>query len=557
MRSKEAVQLATRIRQELHPEGEALRSRIADARRKLAQQLSLPESDVLHEVDRSPDEHWSTAGKSLEAAGVSVSLGQNAAARAAVDVMLAEVTQADQIISASAKAAQSFAQDKAAASANLNRLTSRLPQVKTAVDHARRHYLSSALQVRSNLGGKQVDTPETVEHLLQAAAEPLDSVDNLLQLADAENRQGKVLQAAGTLHDAASQVALAHDQLDRIETHLAAIESKTRENQAAITRVAEALRTLAANQRDPLVTQDTLVSINAAQRDVENLGRELATATAAPNPFEIGSKIDALQHSIVALQARCAADRQANAEASRAVAGARRQFQSAQQLVRQSQTDGIPDSLQTKLANDRIAALSQTLTLIESQLNTPHGDWTAVDGDASRLQADLSAAAETLGGELKIAGQALSIFQQASQSVFQAEQWSGSYGIRVTGSPGVRELEQARASLQQGNYNQVLEVARFAASAALSAIQQAERDVQRRQLAEEREAEAERRRSEAAQRRNSPSFGPVIISGGSSTGGGSFGGSSPSSGGSSFGSSGSSSSASGSSSGSGFSRSGW
>ena len=566
MRSEEAVQIATRIRQELHPEGVALRSRNAGARRKLAQQLSLPESDVLHEADRSPDEHWSTAGKSLEAAGVSVSLGQNAAARAAVDVMLVEVAQADQIISASTKVAQSFAQDKLATAADLSRLTSRLPQVKTAVDNARRHYVSSTLQVHSNLNGKQVNTSETLEHLLQAAAGPLDSVDNLLQLADAENRHGKVLQAAGTLHDAATQVALAHDQLDRAETHLAAIEAKTRENQAAFTRVAEALRTLAVNQRDPLVTQDTLVAINAAQREVENLNRELATSTAAPNPFEIGNKVDALQQSNVALEARCAADRQANAEASRALAGARRQFQTAQQLVRQSQTDGIPDSLQTKLANDRIASLSQTLALIESQLNTPHGDWSAVDGDASRLQADLSAAAETLGGELKIAGQALSIFQQASQSVFQAEQWSGSYGIRVTGSPGVRELEQARASLQQGNYNQVLDVARFAASAALAAIQQAEREVQRRQLAQEREAEAERRRREAAQRRNTPSFGPVIISGGSSTGGpfggGSFGGSSPSSGGSSFGSSGDSSgsaggSSAGSSGGSGFSRSGW
>lgn len=565
-RAEEAIALATRIREELYPQGEALRTRIVDARKKLAQQLSLAESAVLHEVDRSPDEHWSTAGKSLEAAGVSISLGQIAAARAAVDVMLAEVAQADQVLEASAMAAQSFAKDKQTASANLKRLTNRLPQVQSAVNDARRQYVISTLNLRGN--GKQTDAPETLEQLLQAAAGPIASVDGLLQLAEVEHRQGKVLRAAGSLHDAASQLAVAHDQLDRTEAHLSAIESQTRENHTALARVADALRTLAANQRDPLVTQDTLSGIVAAQRAVENLDRDLGTTTAAPNPFEIGIRIDSVRHSSVALEARCEADRQANAEASRAVAGARRQFQTAQQLVRQSQTDGIPDSQQTKVANSRIAALSQTLANVESQLHTPHGNWKAVDGEASRLQADMSAATETLGGELKSASQALSVFQQASQSVFQAEQWSGSYGIRVTGSPGVRELEQARAGLQQGNYHQVLEIARVAASAALTAIRQAEREVQRRQLAEERAAEAERRRREAAQRPRTPGFGPIIITGGRSSGGlfggGSFGGGSfggGSFGGGSFGggSSGGSSGggSSGGSSGSGFSRSGW
>lgn len=572
-RAEEALQLGTRIRQELHPEGEALRKRIADARTKLAKQLALPESTVLHEADRCPDEHWSSAGKSLEAAGVSVSLGQNAAARAAIDVMLAEVARADQIIEASVKAAQTFVQAKQTAAANLKLLATRLPDAKSAVEVARRQYVSSTLQLHfSGLASQvasqvanQAASAETVEHLLQAAAGPLAGVDNLLQLAESENRAGKVLQAAGILLDAANQLENAHDQVDRTESHLGAIESQARENRAALSRVAESLATLAANERDPLVTQDSLNTIQAAVRGVEALERELATTTAAPNPFEIGKRIEILGQNAVALDARCTSDRQANAEASRAVAGARRQFQTAQQLVRQSQTDGIPDSPETQAANNRIAALSQALANVESQLQTPHGDWKVVDLDASRLQADLSAAADTLGGELKSASQALSVFQQASQSVFQAEQWAGSYGVRVAGSPGVRELERARASLQQGNYNQVLEIARFAASAAIAAIQQAEREVQRRQLAEERAAEAERRRREAAMRRTSPSFGPIVINSGGSPGGlfggGSFGGGSF--GGGSFGGSsgGSSGGASGGSSGggndSGFSRSGW
>ncbi len=153
-RSEEAARLGERIRQQLYPEGEALRGRIESSRKRLAQQLSLPESKVLYEVDRSPDEHWSTAGKSLEAAGVAVSLGQNTAANAAIDVMVSEVALADQIIDASSKAAQSFAQDKQSALANLKRLESRIPQVKASVESTRHQYASSTLVLPSQSGSK-------------------------------------------------------------------------------------------------------------------------------------------------------------------------------------------------------------------------------------------------------------------------------------------------------------------------------------------------------------------------------------------------------------------
>ncbi len=56
-RSGEAVELAAQIRTELYPEGDALRTRIAEARRTLASQLKLTESDVLSEVDQNPEDH--------------------------------------------------------------------------------------------------------------------------------------------------------------------------------------------------------------------------------------------------------------------------------------------------------------------------------------------------------------------------------------------------------------------------------------------------------------------------------------------------------------------
>ncbi len=594
-RAEEAVALGERIRKELHPEGEALKQRISAARSELSTKLGLAETAVLHEIDRDPDEHWSTAGKSLEAAGVSVALGQNAAASAAIEVMLAEVAQADYILQASAAAVGAFNQRQHDAAAELKRLSSRMPDVQSKVDDLRQRYVRSTLQLRNRLAtatsttgtnsattsaamqppplpvqqvaaadanaaaasSEQPGAPETVDQLLQIASAPLGRVDGLLKLAESEHRQGKVLQAAEILHDSASQLSVAHENLDRTELHVSKVDAQVRENETALTRVIDDLTNLAANERDPLVTRDTLQTIAAAARTATQLKLDLATTTAAPNPFEIDSSLDSLRQKIASLESRCVADRQANAEAARAVAGARRQYEAALQLVRQSQTDGIPDSQQTKAANDRIAALYKSLVQVENDLREVHGDWKVVDKDASQLQANLSAAAETLSGELKSATQALDLFQQASQTVFQAEQWSGSYGIRVSGSPGVRELERARAGLQSGNYSQVLEVARLAAAAAMAAIQQAEREVERRRMAEE--AEAERRRREAA-RRNTSSFGPIVVTGGSRSSGGLFGDGSFGGGGS-FGSFGGGSrgggGGGGGGSGSGFSRSGW
>ena len=141
-------------------------------------------------------------------------------------------------------------------------------------------------------------------------------------------------------------------------------------------------------------------------------------------------------------------------------------------------------------------------------------------------------------------------YQLASQAVYQAEQWSGAYGVRVLGSPGVHELERARNGLQQGNYGTVLELARVAMLAAQAAVSQAEREVTRHRIAAQHAAEAERRRRQAKRASSDSTFG----GGGFTSGGGGFGGFGG--GGSSGGSFGGGGSSSGSS-GSGFGRSGW
>lgn len=299
---------------------------------------------------------------------------------------------------------------------------------------------------------------------------------------------------------------------------------------------------------DPLVTQPTLATLDQTHQSLEGWRRDLTTSHVARNPFDVQKNFEELNQTLLRIEAQCIADRQAHAEAARAVAGANRQLELATQLVKQSQTDGIPDSRVIIEANDRIVVLARQLADAQHDLQIQHGSWKAVDDQASRLHVDLRSATDKLGGELQNASQALTNFQLASQAVFQAEQWSGAYGIRVLGAPGVQELERARQGLQQGNYNLVLELARVATTVAQSAVQQAEREVTRRRIAEQQAAEAERRRRTASTRSSSPFGGGFTIG----SGGGAFGG------GRSFGGGGSSSSSRSSGGGSsGFGRSGW
>jgi hypothetical protein len=547
-RAAQTVVMATQIRQDLEPQGELLKERIRAARTSLAKQLQVPESAVLHEQNSSPDEFWSLAGKSLEAAGVAVGQGQNDVGQAAIEAMLADVARADEIIQATSQAVELFEKKRQLATAELQRLEARLPKVGAAIDMSRRKFVGSSLELRRE---NPQDPPVDVTQLLQAASAPLRSVDATLELIPEQHRQGRVLHAASMLHEAAHQVALAHENLDRIEHHIAIMEEKVRENKTEMARLSAMLETVLYNRRDPLVTQQTIEAIKDLDRRVTAVREDLERTDTAPNPFDVSVTLELIRQAFVEIDARCAADRKAHAEATRAVEGARQQQLIAQQFVRQSQTDGIPDSPRTTEANRQIAALAQSLVDVNSQLREPHGDWRMVDERASKLQTQLSTAADVLRGELNTASQALETFQKASQSVFQAEQWAGSYGIRVSGSPGVRELEKARASLQQGKYDRVLEISRVAAAAAVMAIQQAEREVLRRQQAAARAAEAERRR------RHRESSNTTVFGGGSSFGGGSFkGGFGGGSGGSSsrggsFGGGGSSGG------GSGFSRSGW
>jgi uncharacterized membrane protein YgcG len=282
-------------------------------------------------------------------------------------------------------------------------------------------------------------------------------------------------------------------------------------------------------------------------RAFEEADQALETARSAVeatirDPFAAAEQLASLKSSLdrVADQARC--DKDVYDQAGRSLAAAASQLAEAERLASTAANDRVTDSAAIQTASAEVRALGASLQGTQGIYQQPHGDWLAVDQEATRLNQRAAGAAATLRGELERAQAAMNTLTAASTVVRAAGAWTGGFSVAIFGTPGADVLTQAWSCLKRGDYESARSLADNARRAAEQAIAQAEAEVRRRRRAQEEREEQERRRrreEEAARQRRSSSS--------SSWGGGS----------SSWGSSGSGSRTSSFKSGSGVSTSSW
>ncbi len=539
-----------------------MNAKLETTRKWLAAHLSLDPDKIYQEAGKIPGDYLERAQRSIDAARAVLMHGKVDAAQEAIQVTQNEMAEAASIMESSVAAVEQRSNKSTSIEDQRRKTVDSAQILQRRMDANLEMFSRSSMLLRYSSGAMldgepipaDVDLEPHEVHGSSAAVSAEQLISNAkLTLKDVESKQaqvesffqrGSVLKAWEQLERAEELLGEVGMQLNRADEHLLQLETKTQENEARQAECEVQLQQLQASERDDLVTRATLQRIQALADVVRQNRRAVDDRSKGSNPFEAASAIANVRKTIEELKSAVLADQRGHSEATRAVTGAVRQLETAKQLVRQSQTDRIPDSYATTQTNQRIASMESDVEQLQRDLRQPHGDWNAIDRQAAKVQSDLSAATQMLSSELQSAVQALQAFQQASQDVYRAENWSGPWGLRVSGSPGVRELERARAGLERGEYSTVLDISRIAAMAAVAAIQQIEREVARRRMEEQRAAEQARRAREAAMRptSSSRSFG---------TGVGTFGSSSSSR------SSGSSSGSSSSSTGTRFGRSGW
>ena len=520
---------------------EKLESEIASARVQISDKLGISGSKCLTEYDAFPDQNLANAKKLSAAGRAALQHGGVDAASQAIEQLNSEIETGHSLITRSLEVLGKFDGDLMRLRQRHDEVGDKVPSHEQLLQEVRQKYAQTALVLQA--GDPSYEDPAaTVDSHLAGCRDSLGDASRLMEEAAGKFAEGKLIESDEMLEMAAAHIEEADKRLDEIDQHCTRLASVSRENEGKLTSMHREATGFDNKIDDRRTMQPTireyralLDEIRAAQQEIER--------TLPRDPFHDGAAIDQFSENVANIKARIEADHDAHEEASRAVAGARKERESAEQLISTARHDGIPDSPGTTAGIQEIRSFDGRLSEVERQLNTPHFDWQEVDHSAARVHGELGVAAGRLRGELERAQRLVSVFRTASDTVFQATRWTGGFGTRIFGSPGSSELERARKALNRGDYSAMAELARAAQIAAQHAIQRAQREVYRRQREAARRAEAARRR-----RRQSSNIG----GGGFGSGGGiRIGGGSRSSGGSSRRSS------SRSSSGSGFSRSGW
>lgn len=538
------VALAERIEGELQPSLLSLDQAIQSARLDLATRLQLSADRIFEESEQDPDEHAEQARKDLLAAKAMLNEGEYESASQAASMSVKERELADALVKASLSAVDAFQNKQNEIETRRDLCLKMVGELNDKLSLLSDKFQAEAFKLES--ANKDAVSDKSASGLLRVIVAECDKLVEASRRASQAMGAGMVLRGADIQGEAIEHIDWLEQQCIRIEEHLQEVESVAAKNVTQFVRQQRESVSWEALRDDRLICDTTLILLSKLQDRIAGLESDIIYGPEViPSPFETEERLEAFEADIEKMQAAFVADRQAHAEAKRAVEGAARQMVVAQRSVAQSRTDNIPDSPRTSELNREIDALRRELEQLQSDLSVPHHNWHSLDDRAAKLHSNLSRLGQELTAEMETAKNALAAFETASQSVFQAEQWSGPYGLRVTGAPGAQDLERARYGLQTGNYGLVLEISRLAALAAQSAIEQMEREVRRRQTEANRAAEQRRRDRERSNRNSLSSSFSMGRSSGRSSSSRSFGSSSRST---------SSSSSRGSS---GFSRSGW
>ncbi|MEM8678784.1 MAG: hypothetical protein AAGF97_05430, partial [Planctomycetota bacterium] len=527
-RSRECAELATQLAEEDGPAIEQLTEKLTHARATIAQELQLDPNRCLHEQDANPDDALASARNQREAAQAALQLGGVDAATEAVTALAADLEEGHRVIDESLGVLRGFGANLTARLHDHETAAGKMPATRELLDRAQDDYATTALMLRAGDPSYPDVSSSTESHWRDSEA-ALARAGQGLQEARPRYAQARLLAADENLRVADADTAQAQRLMDEIELHVRRLEQQTVANSELLGELSGRLGAIDSAVQDDRTTRETMQAFTRFEEALGTTATHVGTHHRDRDPFENAEALTTHQQRFRELESMIEADRDAHQEARRAVRGAQAELEQAQRLVRQAARDEIPDSPKTKRCMANIAALERETKVVAAHLGVAHGNWQEVDAEAARINAALGVQSDELQGELQLAAESLQLFERASRDVFNATNWTGRYGIRVTGAPGASELERARAALRAGDYRALVQLARAAKTEAEYAIDRAQRMVARRRREEQRREEERRRR----RRRSSVSVGS---SGRGFGGGGGFsgGGGSRSSGNSGF-----------------------
>lgn len=544
-RIEDARALSGRLRETAGQQLTNVETAIKTARDEIGALLKLEPARVLTEEGMNPDTRLKEASSQHQAAYAAINRGSVAEAHSALDAVQQLTDDAFGLIAASQKSLDGHDASSASRSSRHESLRTRVDEHGEILANMKSRYAAAALCL---------DASETHEGS-HSIAEHLDKAEDALRDAERMTSDARRAHNEARLIESASLLDQTHASLDRCDQLFDEIrEQKTRleetesKNNVRVSQLRRERETLESIKNDPAVMQSTLNDLEKIDRDFLSAVDQISATSS--NPFAIAGTLLAIDLSLDTIAVRADADRKLFQEARRSVDAVEAHLAIAQKLAHSARTDDIPDSRTLVDLQEVVERMRLKVVEMERTLKEPHADWLALDSVADQLTGQASRAVAEMRGELERARAAVAQLSAARGAVREASGWNGGgYGVRISGSPGIDLLEQARQALLMGLYLDAQRLAQDSNRTAEHALTEARRHVARLREAERRAAE-EKRQAEARRRRSreSSSFGGGGSSFGSSSSSRSSGSSSSGMGRSSF---------SSSRGGSGMGRSGW
>ncbi len=510
-------------------DAEHVTSGVQSTREIIAHALSLEAADMMREEGNDPSQRLAAAAESFATALAKLGAGDLTAADAAQKQGTELALQAMRIARASEAATIAQQGDVDGRIAEAQRLDALLPERAEILKSIKLDFAASTL----GLSAGDVSHPNsngTVDDNVDEAQAAIDAAKAKREKAVRSFRAAKVLEAASLLDQAKAHELIAQARLDEISEKRTRLDKAVVDNNAFLEKLEAKSRAWKAEiPGDKRSMRPTMKAYDAAVADL-TAARAAADAKKG-DPFKIASTIAAVSAELDSVWIKVSNDRDAYAEVVRSLNAAETQLNSASSLAKDSQSDGIADSPAITSALRELANLKSAYTSAVASSQAEHGEWPTIDHEADRITSEAAHVAASLKGELAAAARATQAISNAASQVREATNWTGSYGVSVPGSPGSGSLSSAKSALNNGDYSGAISYAESARSAAISAIQTAEAEVNRRRREEEErqaaiERERRRRQQEEDDNRRRAEESSRSSSSGSSGGGSSWGGSS-------------------------------
>jgi DNA repair exonuclease SbcCD ATPase subunit len=469
---------------------------VAAARARIMKTLSLTAGQVFAEKDEDPDVMIEKANTAATNAEKMISAGNLEQAEKSIIEASDLFAQARRLAAMSLDSLDKQKELVEAISKDLESLRSQEPQMKSVLEAIKTNYAESVLLLSSG-DPTHPRVNNTVGDNIAEVESTFSQITRCLQESQEAHKSGELLHAAALIRQAQGLVAFAtfryqeitekHDRLVESEasnaTHLGSLNKSALELQADI-------------DQDKIIGNKTVEQFNTFFRTLNetiNLSGKKRS-----DPFSIESSIVDLQKALSDVRDLIADDRENYHSAVEALGNARRELLQIESQIDHIESADAGISTETKKAKSDLEQWQGELTTVDTLLKQERGDWSDVARQADRVVRKGAEILARIQDEAEELDEVLNKMKAAEKKIREARSWSGSYGVRVSGSPGQNNLASAQGYLQRGDYDQALAAAVSAYTVSSNAIEEAENTVRRKRREEEEE---QRRQQEEEDRR--------------------------------------------------------